>query len=116
MKTYSIDYTLHGYLEDQLEKFGAFKNGTYFVLSLGERSSFYSLKDIVIKAFGPDALQQKAGTYRYFILFKNMEKQEIIDKLNDRLDMFGEYWRDDDLAEFDRNGTKYYITKITFED
>lgn len=115
MQSYNIDYALNNYLEDVLTKISNFKKNTFFILSLGERSSFYSIKDFVVQAFGKDALNKKPGTYRYFILFKNMNKNEILDKLN-KLEMFGGYWKDDEVAEFDRNGTKYYITRIAFED
>lgn len=115
MQSYNIDYALNNYLEDVLTKISNFKKNTFFILSLGERSSFYSIKDFVVQAFGKDALNKKPGTYRYFILFKNMNKNEILDKLN-KLEMFDGYWKDDEVAEFDRNGTKYYITRIAFED
>lgn len=115
MQSYNIDYALNNYLEDVLTKISNFKKNTFFILSLGERSSFYSIKDFVVQVFGKDALDKKPGTYRYFILFKNMNKNEILDKLN-KLEMFGGYWKDDEVAEFDRKGTKYYITRIAFED
>ena len=115
MKTYSIDYALNNYVESLMDKSG-FKGNSYFILSLGERSSFHSLKDFVIKAYGSDALDVKPGTYRDFILFKNMDKKEIVDKMNTGLDMFGEYWTEDDIKEFDRNGTIYYIARLAFED
>lgn len=115
MQSYNIDYALNNYLEDVLTKVSNFKKNTFFILSLGEESSFHSIKDFVVQAFGKDALNKKPGTYRYFILFKNMNKKEILDKLN-KLEMFGGYWKDDEVAEFDRKGTKYYITRIAFED
>ena len=115
MQSYNIDYALNNYLEDVLIKVSGFKKNTFFILSLGEESSFHSVKDFVVQAFGKDALNKKPGTHRYFILFKNMDKKEILDKLN-KLEMFGEYWKDDEVAEFDRKGTKYYITRIAFED
>ena len=114
IKTYSIDYTLNNYIESLMDKSG-FKRNSYFVLSLGERSSFYSFKNFIIQAYGKNALDKKPGTYCYFIFFKGMNKEEIIDKLN-KLEMFGEYWREDDIVEFDRNGTIYYITRLVFED
>lgn len=112
MKDYSIDYTLHNYLEDLLSD-ANFEKNTYFVLSLGERSSFYSVKEFVLQAFGKDALTEKPGTYHYFIMFKNMDKKEILDKLN-TIEEFGEYFTDDEVKEFDRNGYKYFITRIEF--
>lgn len=115
MKTYNTDYALNNYVESLMDKSG-FKGNSYFVLSLGERSSFYSLKDFVIKVYGNDALDVKPGIHRYFILFKNMDKKEIVDKMNIGLDMFGSYWEEDDIKEFNRNGTIYYITRLVFED
>lgn len=115
MQIYNIDYALNNYLEDVLTKVSGFKKNTFFILSLSEESSFHSVKDFVVQAFGKDALDKKPGAYRYFILFKNMDKKEILEKLN-KLEMFGGIWTDDEVAEFDRKGTKYYITRIVFED
>ena len=115
MKTYNTDYALHDFLEEVFTKYGGFQENTVFILSLGEESSFYSVKDFVLKTYGPDALDKKPGTYRYFILFKMMDKDEIIKKLN-RLYMFGEVWNDEDIVEYDRNGVVYYMTRIAFED
>ena len=115
MKSYSIDYALNNYLDDVMMEIAEFKRNTFFVLSLGSETLLHSIKDFAMKTFGKEAFAKKPGKYNYFILFKNMDKKEILDKLN-KLEMFGEYWKDDEVYEFDRKGVKYYMTRIVFED
>lgn len=115
MKSYHIDYALDNYLNDVMMEIAGFKRNTFFVLSLGSDTLLHSIKDFAIQAFGKEALEKKPGRYNFFILFKNMDKKEIVDKLN-KLEMFGEYWKDDEVVEFNRKGVIYYMTRITFED
>ena len=116
MKSYNIDYALDNYLNDVLMGPAGFKRNTFFVLSLGSDTTLlHSIKDFAIQSFGKEALEKKPGRYNFFILFKNMDKKEIVDKLN-KLEMFGEYWKDDEVVEFNRKGVVYYMTRITFED
>ena len=115
MKSYNIDYALDNYLNDVMMGISGFKRNTFFVLSLGSDTLLHSIKDFAIQAFGKEALDKKPGRYNFFILFKNMDKKEIVDKLN-KLEMFGEYWEDDEVVEFNRKGVVYYMTRITFED
>ena len=116
--SYPISYALNKYLESMLldPNYGNFDRKKVFVLSLDEeKSTFNSLKMEIVKALGKDALKKKSGTFHYFILFKQMDKNEILEKLQDFPDI-GSTWNEEEVVEYDRNGTKYYITKFEFED
>ena len=116
--SYPTEYALKKYLETLLtdEKHGDFERNNVFVLSLDpEKSTFNSFKEEVTKVLGKDALKKKSGTFRYFILFKNMEKEDILRKLKD-FPNTGDTWDESEIVETDRSGRKYYIVKFEFSD
>jgi len=113
MKT--VTEVLHKIVEDTLKEEAGFKKEDFFVLALGERSGFKTLKEYLKDIAGEDFLKAPSGTYRFFVLFRHLEKKDILDKLNSKADdtLFGNF-TDKDIVEYKRESGTYYIVKVDF--